>query len=294
MFYGTAGNYGGDGNYEPDDNYHGFEGQPDWSDFSESGNIQSHGDRVYGGWFAKNGQWPFVVEVYVSGASCTGSLYDVNTIITAAHCVVSEKNVVSTADSVRIYAGSVVHGKGVHRYVESVNPHPKYKPHLGTYLYDIAIIKVTAPYNLSDTIRPIPIKQGVSLPVNTRCIITGFGAITGKPGEAEHNLTYANMRIRSNKLCVDTYGASDYKSAITICAGGLGTSMCYGDSGGPLHCPNPNGHGRVLFGVVSFSYDGDDKNKPCNSPYPGVFVRVPAFHRWIKNCAAGNCRLPTG
>lgn len=40
------------------------------------------------------------------------------------------------------------------------------------------------------------------------------------------------MRIRSNKLCVDTYGASDYKSAITICAGGLGTSMCYGDSGG--------------------------------------------------------------
>lgn len=43
---------------------------------------------------------------------------------------------------------------------------------------------------------------------------------------------------------------------------------------GPLHCPNPNGHGRVLFGVVSFSYDGDDKNKPCNSPYPGMHTEI--------------------
>lgn len=85
MLYGTAGNYGGGGNYEPDHNYYGFEGQPDWSDFSESGDIQNHGDRVYGGYYAKTGQWPFVVEVSVNGGSCTGSLYDVYTIITAAH-----------------------------------------------------------------------------------------------------------------------------------------------------------------------------------------------------------------
>ncbi|OXA62879.1 Chymotrypsin-like protease CTRL-1 [Folsomia candida] len=127
------------------------------------------------------------------------------------------------------------------------------------------------------------------------------------------------MKIRSNKLCVDTYDTAHYKPSITLCAGGYGTSMCYGDSGvtafpyfdafsrnrtysaqksyiaeGPLHCPNPNGHGRVLFGVVSYSYDGDDKNQPCNSPFPGIFTRAPAFDHWIKNCAAGNCGLPSG
>lgn len=86
LYYG--GNQGGGGrppssgfpNPNPDD------GQDEDTDGLDPFEEQPDGDRVYGGFYSKLGQWPFVVEVELrNDKSCTGILHDVNTIITAAH-----------------------------------------------------------------------------------------------------------------------------------------------------------------------------------------------------------------
>lgn len=64
-----------------------------------------------------------------------------------------------------------------------------------------------------------------------------------------------------------------------ICAGTEqgGKDTCFGDSGGPLTCPQ-NGT-RQLAGIVSFGAG-------CAKPnYAGVYARVTAVRDWIKSIA---------
>ncbi|OXA64580.1 kallikrein 1-related peptidase b11 [Folsomia candida] len=290
LYYG--GNQGGGGrppssgfpNPNPDD------GQDEDTDGLDPFEEQPDGDRVYGGFYSKLGQWPFVVEVELrNDKSCTGILHDVNTIITAAHCVVSSNGVVARDADLSVLAGAISIGRGKRRSVKSVHPHPKYKPpHL---LYDIAILKVENPFVLGNTIRPIPTQQATRLPAETECILSGFGYVDGSKDEKRRDQTYARIKVRVNKLCADKYGSKDYNSNLATCGGGHGASMCYGDAGGPLHCKSPTGYGRVLYGIASFASPGTDKNQPCNNKNVGVFTRAPSFDGWIQECTAGNCTL---
>ena len=80
------------------------------------------------------------------------------------------------------------------------------------------------------------------------------------------------MNVLSKEECLKIYSnIKDYH----ICVANFGvTSVCPGDSGGPLSC-KVNGRWKV-FGATSWLSWG------CNKDKPSVYASVPFYRSWIR------------
>jgi len=114
-------------------------------------------------------------------------------------------------------------------------------------------------------------------------ILSHLGA---NSGPSQHMMS-AIVPLWSYPSCRKLY--NNKLSRVHMCAGGLGTDTCQGDSGGALQCRIPVGHksyrkchGWFLRGITSFG-------KGCNlHGQPGVYVDLSDqgvlnwIHDWIK------------
>uniref|UniRef100_A0A673AIH0 pancreatic elastase II n=1 Tax=Sphaeramia orbicularis TaxID=375764 RepID=A0A673AIH0_9TELE len=147
---------------------------------------------------------------------------------------------------------------------------------------DIALIKLSTPVKLSNTIMPACLPpSGQVLPHDSPCYVTGWGRLwTGGP--IADILQQALLPVVGHSTCSrpDWWGSLVTNSM--VCAGGDGQlASCNGDSGGPLNCQTSDGSWDVV-GVVSFG-----SSMGCNYPKkPSVFTRVSAYMSWINNVRA--------
>uniref|UniRef100_A0A9J7ZT78 Transmembrane serine protease 5 n=1 Tax=Cyprinus carpio carpio TaxID=630221 RepID=A0A9J7ZT78_CYPCA len=136
-----------------------------------------------------------------------------------------------------------------------------------THDNDIALVKLRAPLNFSDTIRPVCLPQyDYDLPGGTQCWISGWGYT--QPDDAPVPLISTK---KCNSSCM-------YNGEITprmLCAGYTEGKVdaCQGDSGGPLVCQDENVW--RLVGVVSWGTGCAEPN------HPGVYTKVAEFLEWI-------------
>jgi secreted trypsin-like serine protease len=201
--------------------------------------------------------------------ACTGSIINDRFVLTAAHCVEKawEKEDIQVFLTTSCNKTATANGKplAIKRFIQ----HEDYGRVGGGR--DIALIELETPLEFTDYFRPVCLYNQKDAPnlFATGWGLTNFGFLLRE----SHCLLEAEMKQVPHDQCPFNYGiiASDY----VMCAGGK-SSICFGDSGGPLTTLD-DGH-VYQVGVTSFT----NLNCQIIEEKPGAFERVIAHTEWIK------------
>ncbi|KAH8363015.1 hypothetical protein KR084_004496 [Drosophila pseudotakahashii] len=247
-----------------------------------------------GGMTAKPGDYPWVALLKykindLRPFLCGGSLISERHILTAAHCIISQPEVVAVRlgehdletekDCYYLISIKPICLPLIEEYgIEKIRVHTNYVH--GQIGYDIAIIQldrvVDQKWNINPVCLPID-KQSQELDFNQAFLIVGWGAT--------ENVTFPSQlqEVQVSRTDLDEcrrYYKKDEVNDNHICATGTGIKQtCRGDSGGPLFIEHrfKNMYRQVQYGVISFggNYCGQQQNQP------GIFASVIDMLPWI-------------
>jgi secreted trypsin-like serine protease len=104
-------------------------------------------NRVVNGEEARKSTWSWAVSISIRGNLCGGSILTESWIITAAHCV----DGIQQESEVIVYAGSnLIFGGNHSRTASQIIIHPDYTTTMKTLENDIALIRLSSPFDMSD------------------------------------------------------------------------------------------------------------------------------------------------
>lgn len=232
---------------------------------------------IIGGQVASNGSAPYIVSIRKDGAHvCGGSLISNQWVLTAGHCLI---DLVPRSLTVVAGSNSVKEG-GVERNVSKGITNEDFDSI--KRINDIAVLNLAAPFEFTDTIKPIDLYQSQEIDAGTNVTVYGWGYTSFPPGPKPQELHFVNRNTISTAACNDAYVEYDKKSITKnqVCTQSGGHGTCNGDSGGPLVLTS--GEGKVYqVGLVSFGV-------PCAEKYPDVFTKVSAYLPWLKSLTGVN------
>jgi secreted trypsin-like serine protease len=231
--------------------------------------------RIIGGIRVQSGQFPWTGEVYSLSRYCTTTLIRNDRALTAGNCV-------DGATTATTWFGDVYRGGAgeIGRLVSSIQFHPLYD--FNSRINDLAILRLTPPYVLSDTIQPI------RLPTNNNDdfawqsgTATGFGLTeNGQNDYVRWGMFGIFERATCRTLLADEETAADIDKL--ICGGTSIFSKCFGDTGGPLAVRNDGGDWQ-LVGITA-RVRWNDCRPIINEP--SIFIRVSEYLPWINEFLA--------
>jgi len=237
------------------------------------------GTKIVGGTNAGRNEYPWQVGLVSTRGGrpfCGGTLISSDTVLTAAHCKTDVRsfNVVVGDHDVSVADGE-----------QRISPsqwisHPNYRGNDN----DFAIIKLSSPVTISDTVLPACLPTSNKNYDGVVATVTGWGTLTSG-GSQPNILQEVDVNTMTNGQCHNTlYSASDISNNM-MCASGPGKDSCQGDSGGPL--VTRDGNAYSLIGVVSWGYGCAQSNAP------GVYARVTSQLGWINGHVSGTtCPKP--
>ncbi|XP_037308811.2 trypsin-like [Pungitius pungitius] len=227
--------------------------------------------RVIGGQECEPHSRPFMASLNYGYHFCGGVLVNRQWVLSVAHCWYNPyaMQIMLGEHDVRVFEGTEQLMK-----TENIIWHPSYD--YQTLDFDIMLIKLFHPVEVTSAVAPIPLPTGC--PVGgLPCSVSGWGytAIDGA-ATTPRRLQCLDVPIVDEQDCEEAY-----PGMITprmVCAGYMdgGRDACNGDSGSPLVCVGEV-HGLVSWG------------QGCAQPnYPGVYVKVCEFLSWIQDTLEAN------
>ncbi len=242
--------------------------------------------QIIGGEKAAPGEFPWQVALLDAGVSntyraqyCGGALIAPDWVVTAAHCVVDGRSVMSPGEvDVLVGTASLASG-GTRVAVDRVVVHGRYDSR--TDENDIALLRLSDPVEVETLPVLTRADEARLAAAGTLATATGWGNISVRGEDFPVDLRKVRLPIVTNRVC---NGPRSYAGDVRpkmLCAGFAagGKDTCQGDSGGPLVVPDGD-DGFVLAGITSWG-------AACAAPNKyGVYTRVARFATWIEKVLA--------
>ncbi|XP_049540844.1 serine protease SP24D-like [Anopheles darlingi] len=220
-------------------------------------------NRIVGGQLADDTQLPYQIALFYEGRfRCGGSIIGDRLVLTAAHCVV-EENEILDAKLLTVHAGSASLKEGGRRYtVKRAIAHEGY----AAFQNDIAVLEMKEAFQYNNYTQPIELAER-EVPIGSQVLISGYGRVgDGQP--TSDVLLYNTMYVVENEVCQEITEA--YGSGL-ICLDKKGShGACNGDSGGPA------AYDGKLVGVANFIIEY------CGGDYPDGYAKVAYYIDWIR------------
>uniref|UniRef100_A0A182MFC1 Peptidase S1 domain-containing protein n=1 Tax=Anopheles culicifacies TaxID=139723 RepID=A0A182MFC1_9DIPT len=224
------------------------------------------------GYYAYPGQLPYLAQVYSkqkTGAGyiyCGGSIITTRYVLTAAICVFlrSDRSVYDTG---YVLLGSAPKGdlereQRINFTGSGISVHPSYN---GTYLYDIATIRLDQAAVFNTYVQPIrlPSLADTRTFEMMEATSTAFRSYLGQ--------IYARNQVMSNENCNLAHA---YVYGQQLCTNPyIGGSFCNSVHGGPLTVEDEDG--RIQIGITNWVKD-------CSLNSPLAHIRITYFKDWIR------------
>ncbi|CAL8353763.1 unnamed protein product [Lota lota] len=240
---------------------------------------QKSTSRIIGGSVAKEGQWPWQVSLHFQGQhTCGGILISPDFVVTAAHCFPRSLAPSLVPRNWRVYGGLVSQKSLPRPYlVDKILLNENYNNN--TNDQDIALLKLTAAVDFSDTVAPACLPSfDQQFPDGKSCWTSGFGTTEEGAARPSRDLMEVSVDIIDVHLCNSSTVYGGRVSRNMICAGALegGRDSCQGDSGGPLVCQASDGL-WYLVGITSWGAGCGRQNQP------GIYTKVTSMLPWIQS-----------
>jgi len=237
--------------------------------------------RVVGGTEAGFGSFPWMALIRGGSARCGGALVRPSWVITAGHCIKSDK----WPSRYRVYLGEYRLYQNTEPlprkkfYVSKIVMHPNYQFTPQADRYDLALLKLDRPATLMPHISPVCLPDPHPVKVGERSIVAGWGAMDPDSVQRPKVLQAVEVLTIENRICEEWHQTAGIRVSIypeMMCAGHRqgGKDACQGDSGGPLMQKDVDGKWK-LIGIVSAGYS-------CAKPgQPGIYHRISETAAWI-------------
>ncbi|KAM8734601.1 mannan-binding lectin serine protease 2-like [Acanthopagrus schlegelii] len=241
--------------------------------------------RTVGGSEGPDNTIPWHTLLYINGQIGGGMVIADRWILTAAHILTHDGNLVSK-DDVRISMGliDVQTLLGSHAYAASIHIHPKYNnPNGLDYNNDIALIKLQDPITFNSSIMPICLPaEGATYVTDMIGLVSGFTIRdTDNYRILTNTIKYVHLLVVEQETC--TASVNELKKTKDLpsltnnmfCAGvpDGGKDSCHGDRGSPL---SVSAGGRFwAAGIVSWGVDCRHRGTY------GIYTRVANYLDWI-------------
>jgi len=232
---------------------------------------------------------------------CGGSLTTPTTVVTAAHCVVNQKD--GTRDlptSLVVALGRSLKDPAIRTVaVTAITVHPSYSTSTGEN--DVAVLTLAAPQTDIQTITPLKNSDTSGLDASgTKVMVAGWGSInafgntfpdTFRTGELillPVGTCGQGQNYSLNGVTFLAYQPGEANSASMLCAIGINANgqivdSCKGDSGGPLVAGE--GLDTRLVGLVSWGLN-------CATRHPGVYTKLSAMTDFLSSTGALGAPAP--
>ncbi|XP_050308828.1 chymotrypsin-2-like [Anthonomus grandis grandis] len=215
---------------------------------------------VRGGDNAKDGEFPYMVEIRQKGCFiCGGTIINENWILTAGHCI-NETEIGKSGGYSIVYGTrwlyncydsdpdpeTVINVKVLHR-------HPKWGnlPFTNIPSYDVGLLELNSSIPYSSLAQPIILTESQEeLPIGTAGNLTGWGAavVGNKPIQNLQKLKIAALPNEECSAKIDNVQENVYFNKTQFfCTNDTDNGACSGDSGSPWAF---NG---IQYGIVSWS-----------------------------------------
>ncbi|KAI5634522.1 trypsin domain-containing protein [Phthorimaea operculella] len=234
-------------------------------------------ERIVGGEVTTIDQHPYIAAMLRLNTlaneflqSCAGTILNERTILSAAHCYVTEPN----PNNWRVRVGSTFrHSGGFVHNVARIFNHPQYDPQ--GFDHDISVLHLASSIVFNALAQPAQIPAPNYILADNEPIWSSGWGQTSYNGVASDQLKHLQLYVTNQGVCKQIHTSVPITDTmLCFSAYGPGQGTCQQDSGGPnVH---RFGNNNVVVGVTAFGVRCGEADQ-----WPDVTMRVTEYFDWI-------------